>query len=416
VVAVITLRRRGLPPTALGRAIDDSAIRAALAAASRIRVGHLTVRLPDGSSRDFGDPGSSLRGELRLHDPAALRRLLLGGEVGMGEAYMDGQWSSPDLVGLITLAVANREALALGAGRWSRPQQAVRTLEHRRRRNTRSGSRRNIRAHYDLGNEFYALWLDETMTYSSAVFGSNDQSLADAQRHKYERLADLADLRPGQHVLEIGSGWGGFAIHAARERGCRVTGITISEAQLRLARERVRAAGVEELVEFRLQDYRDVTDRYDAIVSIEMLEAVGADYLATFFRSCDAALVDGGRLALQVITFRDDAFRAQLAGANWIQRHIFPGGELPSLAAIDAALAGTRLLVTRVDDIRHSYARTLATWREAFMRQREAVRGMGFDDRFLRMWEYYLAISEAGFRTGLCQDFQIGLQRGRGMT
>jgi len=413
---MITLPRRGLRGTAIGRSLDDAATRAALAAASRIRVGHLTVRLPDGSSRDFGDAGSPLHGELRLHDTAALRRLLLGGEVGMGEAYMDGHWSSPDLVGLITLAVANREALALGAAWWSRPHQALRTLEHRRRRNTPSGSRRNIRAHYDLGNDFYALWLDETMTYSSAVFESEAESLADAQRRKYERLTDLAGIRPGQHVLEIGSGWGGFAIHAARERGCRVTSITISEAQLQLARERARAAGVEDLVEFQLRDYRDVSGRYDAIVSIEMLEAVGADYLPAFFRACDAALVDGGRLALQVITFRDDAFRAQLGGANWIQRHIFPGGELPSLAAIDAALAGTRLLVTSIDDIRHSYAQTLATWREAFLHQRDTVRRMGFDDRFLRMWEYYLAISEAGFRTGLCQDFQIGLQRGRGIT
>jgi cyclopropane-fatty-acyl-phospholipid synthase len=326
---------------------------------------------------------------------------------------MDGQWSSPDLVGLIRLAVANREALALGAGRWSGASRLVRTLEHRRRRNTRSGARRNIRAHYDLGNDFYALWLDETMTYSSAIFDSPDESLEDAQRRKYQRLADLAGLRPGMHVLEIGSGWGGFAIHAAG-LGCRVTSITISEAQAALARERVRAAGVEDRVEIQLRDYRDIAGRYDAIVSIEMLEAVGADYLPEFFRACDAALVEGGRLALQVITFRDDAYRAQLAGANWIQRHIFPGGELPSLAAIDSALAGTRLLMTSVQDIRESYARTLETWRERFLRQRDTVRGMGFDDRFLRMWEYYLAISEAGFRTGLCHDLHIGLERGRG--
>ena len=404
----------GTPRTLIGRNLDDVASRAALAAASRIRVGHLAVRLPDGSTRAFGDPSSSPRGELRLHDPAALRRLLLGGEVGMGEAYMDGQWSSPDVVGLIELAIANREALALGGGWWRRPQRVLRKLQHRRRRNTRTGSRRNIRAHYDLGNEFYGLWLDETMTYSSAVFEPGTRSLADAQRTKYRRLASLAGIRPGQHVLEVGSGWGGFAIHAATEYGCRVTGITISEAQLRLARSRARAAGVDHLVEFQLRDYRDVVDRYDAIVSIEMLEAVGADHLPDFFRACDAALVDGGQMALQVITFREDAFQAQLAGANWIQRHIFPGGELPSLAAIDAALAETRLLVRSIDDIRHSYTRTLAAWRAAFHAERDAVRGMGFDDRFVRMWDYYLAISEAGFRTGLCQDLQIGLQRGRG--
>lgn len=411
---MISLPWRGAPREALRRTADEVAVRAALATASRIRVGHLTVRLPDGRAQGFGDPDAQLRGELLLHDPAALRRLLLGGEVGMGESYVDGQWSSPDLVGLIRLAAANRETLALGAGWWRRPAGLVRTLEHRRRRNTRSGARRNITAHYDLGNEFYALWLDETMTYSSAVFEGEGGTLAEAQARKYQRLADLAGLRPGQHVLEIGTGWGGFAIHAAR-LGCRVTGVTISEAQLALARERVRAAGVEDRVTIELRDYRDVTGRYDAIVSIEMLEAVGAEYLGAFFRACDARLVDGGRLALQVITFPDDAFRAQLAGANWIQRHIFPGGELPSLAAIEAALAGTRLLVTSVDDIRDSYARTLAAWRAEFLRQRGTIRDMGFDDRFLRMWEYYLAISEAGFAMGLCQDLQIGLERRRGL-
>lgn len=413
---MIALRPSVRPRAALTRALDGWAARVGLAAASRIRVGHLVVRLLDGSTRDFGDVEASPSAELRIHDPAALRRLLLGGEVGMGEAYMDGLWSSPDLVGLIALAIANREDLALGDAWWGRPHRLLRTLDHRRRRNTRSGSRRNIRQHYDLGNEFYALWLDDTMTYSSAVFESPEQSLADAQRHKYERLAALAGLRPGQHVLEIGSGWGGFAIHAAREHGCRVTSITISQAQLELARQRVLAAGVADRVDIQLRDYRDIVGRYDAIVSIEMLEAVGADYLPTFFRACDAALVDGGRLALQVIAFRDDAFRAQLRGANWIQRHIFPGGELPSLASIDAALAGTRLVVSSVDDIRASYARTLAAWRERFLRHREAVRALGFDDRFLRMWEYYLAISEAGFRTGLCQDLQIGFERRKGMT
>jgi cyclopropane-fatty-acyl-phospholipid synthase len=403
-----------LPRRLVGRTIGGAAVRVALAGAARIRVGQLSVRLPDGSTHRFGDDSSGMRAELRLHDASALRGLLLGGEVGMGDAYMDGAWSSPDLVALIELAVANREALALGSAWWARPHRLLRTLDHRRRRNTRAGARRNIRAHYDLGNEFYQLWLDESMTYSSAVFATPDMSLADAQRHKYERLAGLAGLEPGMRVLEIGSGWGGFAIHAARERGCRVTGITISQAQLELARARVAAAGLTDRVDIQSRDYRDITGRYDAIVSIEMLEAVGARYLPRFFEVCDSALVEGGRLAIQVITFRDDAFRAQLQGANWIQRRIFPGGELPSLAAIEAGLAGTRLLVASVADIRDSYARTLSMWRERFLLQRDAIRAMGFDERFLRMWEYYLAISEAGFRTGLCQDLQIAFQRSRG--
>ncbi len=213
--------------------------RIGLAAASRIRVGGLTVVLPDGSQRVFGDRGSDLRGEMHIHDMEALRRILIGGEVGAGEAYMDGLWSSPDLVGLISLAVANRHSLALSKGWWRLPARIARTLAHRRNRNTKSGSRRNISAHYDLGNDFYRLWLDETMTYSSAVFDSPDQSLADAQRNKYRLMAERAGLERGQHVLEIGTGWGGFSLYAAGELGCRVTSVTVSQAQHDLARERV---------------------------------------------------------------------------------------------------------------------------------------------------------------------------------
>ena len=217
--------------------------RIGLAAASRIREGCLTVQLPDGSRRVFGDPDSELVGEMHIHDMDALRRILIGGEVGGGEAYMDGLWSSPDLVGLISLAVANRGSLALSKGWWRIPAKVGRTVAHRRNRNTRSGSRRNITAHYDLGNDFYRLWLDETMTYSSAVFESPGQSLADAQRNKYRIIAERASLERGQHVLEIGTGWGGFALYAAGELGCRVTTLTISAAQHDLARERIRQAG-----------------------------------------------------------------------------------------------------------------------------------------------------------------------------
>jgi cyclopropane-fatty-acyl-phospholipid synthase len=399
----------------LDSALTRLAARVALAAASRIRVGELTVQLPDGSTRRFGDPAAGLRAEMRIHHPDALRRLLLGGEVGGGEAYVDGLWSSPDLVDLICLAVANREALALSEGWWRVPARVVRTVAHRRNRNTREGSRRNIEAHYDLGNDFYRLWLDETMTYSSALFESADQSLADAQRSKYRRMAQLAGLGPGQDVLEIGTGWGGFALYAAGELGCRVTSVTISPAQHRLARERVRAAGLSDRVEVALRDYRDIEGTYDAIVSIEMLEAVGAEYLATFFATCDRALRPGGRMSVQVITFPNDAYEAQLRGANWIQRHIFPGGVLPSLAAIERSLSGGRLLITSVTDIRASYARTLREWRTRFVEQLGAVRALGFDERFVRTWDYYLSISEAGFRTGMTQDLQIAFEKRRGM-
>jgi cyclopropane-fatty-acyl-phospholipid synthase len=389
--------------------------RIALAAAARIRVGCLIVQLPDGDQRVFGDRGSDLRAEMHIHDAEALKRLLSGGEVGGGEAYMDGLWSSPDLVGLISLAVANREALALSKGWWRVPAKLSRTVAHRRNRNDRSGARRNISAHYDLGNDFYRLWLDETMTYSSAVFETPEQALADAQRNKYRLMAEGAGVAAGSHVLEIGTGWGGFALYAAGTLGARVTSVTISQAQHDLARERVREAGLEDLVSVELRDYRDIRGRYDAIVSIEMLEAVGAEYYRDYFGAFAAALEPGGRASVQVITFPHDAYEAQLRGANWIQRYIFPGGVLPSLAAVESSLEGTGMLLTGVRDVRDSYAMTLRMWRERFHDRVEEVRAMGFDDRFIRMWDYYLSISEAGFRTGMTQDLQITFEKSRGM-
>ncbi len=398
-----------------GRLVEGLARRIGLAAASRIRVGCLTIVMPDGSRHEFGDRTSQHRGEIRFENGRALAHMLLHGETGAGEAYMDGGWTSPDLSALLDLAVLNRGALALSQGWWRVPGQLGRTLAHRNRRNTRTQSRRNIAAHYDLSNDLYRLFLDETMTYSSAVFETPDQSLADAQRNKYRLIAQGAGLKGGEHVLEIGSGWGGFALYAAGELGCRVTSITISRAQLDLARERVRAAGLEHLVDLQLRDYREIEGTYDAIVSIEMLEAVGAEYYATFFRACDAALVPGGRLSLQSITFPHDAYEAQRRGANWIQQYIFPGGLLPSLAAIEEAAASTRLLVRGVRDIAEHYVATLRAWRTRFMSQTDAVRALGFDDRFIRMWEYYLALSEAGFKGGVSQDLQIVMEKRRGI-
>ena len=395
--------------------LDRLAWRVALSAAERIRIGQLRVVLPDGSVQTFGGELADGSAEIQINDRAALTRILGGGETGAGEGYMDGLWSSPDLPALLRLAARNREALALSGGWFRVPAQLARTIAHRARRNTRSGSRSNIAAHYDLGNDFYRLFLDETLTYSSALFASEDQPLADAQRNKYRQLAANAGLRAGQHVLEIGTGWGGFALYAAGELGCRVTTITISNEQYVLARERVRDAGLEHLVDVQLRDYRDVEGTYDAIVSIEMLEAVGAEYLATFFETCDRALRPGGRLSLQVITFPDAAYERQLRGANWIQTYIFPGGLCPSLAVIERATRDTRFLVTGVTDIAADYVRTLAAWRSAVLGRLDEVRAHGFDERFIRMWDYYLALSEAGFATGLSQDLQISMEKARGV-
>ena len=389
--------------------------RTALAGARRIRIGHLTVVLPDGSRETFGDASSDLRAEMHIHDFEALTRMLVHGETGGGEAYMDGLWSSPDLAGLLKWAATNRASLSLSEGWWRVPMQLQRTWAHRKRRNTKTQSRKNISAHYDLGNDFYRLFLDETMTYSSAVFDSPDQSLGDAQRNKYRLMAEGAGLQASQHVLEIGSGWGGFALYAAGELGCQVTSVTISQEQHDLATERVRAAGLADRVDIQLRDYRDIEGTYDAIVSIEMLEAVGAEYFTAFFEACDRALVPGGRLSIQSITFPDAAYETQRRGANWIQTYIFPGGLCPSLAVIEQSTQNTNLLITGVRDIAASYVRTLATWRSRFMAQTEAVRAMGFDDRFIRMWEYYLALSEAGFATGISQDLQLVLEKRRGI-
>ncbi len=399
---------------ALGLA-DRMARRVMLATASRLKVGQLTVVMPGEPARIFGDPDSQLAGEIHIHDSAATIRMLLGGDTGAGEAYMDGLWSSPDLPALLRLASLNKEAMAITGGWWQTPLRTRQAIAHRMRRNTLTQSRQNIAAHYDLGNDFYRLFLDETMTYSSAVFDAADQSLADAQRAKYRAMAERAGLKGGENVLEIGCGWGGFAIYAAGELGCRVTSITISAEQHELATERIAAAGLSDRATVELRDYREVEGTYDAIVSIEMLEAVGAEYLTTFFEACDRALKPGGRMSLQSIAFPDITYEPQLRGANWIQTYIFPGGFLPSLSAIERSLHGTNLLIRDVRDIADSYARTLQLWRERFLGQLDAVRALGFDDRFIRMWDYYLSISQAGFATGRVQDFQISLEKGRAL-
>ncbi len=397
------------------RTLGGLALRLGLSIGSRIRVGRLDVILPDGQRRSFGDTLSERRAEIRLHDEAAAVRLLLHGETGAGEAYMDGQWSSPDLEALIELAALNRSALALGRAWWNLPLEIPRRLAHRARHNSKDNARKNISAHYDLGNDFYKLFLDETMAYSSAVFETPDQPLADAQRNKFRRMAEGAGLTPEMHVLEIGSGWGGFALYAAGEIGCRVTTVTISKEQHDLAQQRVREAGLDRLVDVQLRDYRDIEGTYDAIVSIEMLEAVGAEYFTTYFEACDRALKPGGKFSLQVITFPDVAYEPQRRGANWIQTYIFPGGLCPSLAEIERSCHGTRLLLREARDIGPSYALTLRAWRARFLANLDAVRAQGFDERFIRMWEYYLALSEAGFATGLTQDHQIIMEKARGL-
>lgn len=374
-------------------------------------MGALHVETPGGETLDFDSGAPGPRAVLRARDRSFFRRVVAGGEIGFGEAYQDGLCDSPDLVQLLTLAILNRQAVDLNRGPMRLLSKRANLRLHRSRSNTKERSKDNIHAHYDLGNEFFALFLDETLTYSSAVFAYDGQPLADAQREKYRRMCEFARIGPSSRVLEIGGGWGGFALYAAAEHGCRVTSLTISQEQFDLASQRVRDAGLESLVDVRLTDYRDAEGSFDAIVSIEMFEAVGAEYFETFFRKCASLLEPGGVLAMQVITVPDRNFAAQKNGVNWIQKHVFPGGVLPSLAEMERANAETRLIVASLDHIGRHYAVTLRRWREAFWERIADVRRQGYDERFIRTWDYYLAACEAGFLAGAIDDLQIAFEK-----
>ena len=390
---------------------DKAAERAFLRAVSSIAVGNLALTLPNGERREFTGAAPGPSAELRVHADRFYAKVLISGEIGFGEAYQEGLCDSPDLVPLIELAIANRRAVNFNKGPLRLVSKAANRRLHIGRRNTVAQAKDNIHAHYDLGNAFFRLWLDETMTYSSALYASPDDSLADAQRNKYRALCELAAVQPDDHVLEIGSGWGGFAIFAAQEFGCRVTSITISEEQRRLAAERVAEAGLSDRVAIELRDYRDLDAQFDKIVSIEMFEAVGAEYFEAFFHACASALAPGGKLAMQVITVPERDFPAQRDGVNWIQKYIFPGGVLPSLAEMERASNAAGFVVSSSTDIGAHYARTLREWRERFWAAIDDVRAAGYDERFVRTWDYYLALCEAGFATRNTGDVQALFER-----
>ena len=375
------------------------------------RTGRLVVEMPDGRLHAFGPDTAERSARVRIKSPAFFRRFLLGGDMGVGESYMDGEWEADDLATFLTLAAENEDQLAV-ATPLTKVLNVGNDALHLLRRNTRRGSRRNIAAHYDLSNKFFELFLDETMTYSSALFEHEGQPLADAQRNKYRSLAEKAQLRPDDHVLEVGCGWGGFALLAAREYGCRVTGITVSERQHSLARARVDAAGLGDRIDIRLQDYRDVTGCFDKIVSIEMFEALGREHWPVFFRKLDEVLAPRGLVALQAISLPDYRFDEYARHCDWIQRYIFPGSLLASLHHVTGAMSRvSRLGVHHLEDIGPHYALTLAHWRRAFLSKLDRVRALGFDDRFIRMWDYYLAACEAYFATRRLGDLQLVLTR-----
>ena len=353
--------------------------------------GMLEIRLPDGSSQLFGEGEHGVT--MNVHDEAMFSQVLARGDIGLAEAYLDGHWDSPDVTGLLTLLTRNHQALKKAIyGSW-RNLLAAR-LRHWLNRNSRSGSKRNIMAHYDLGNDFYRLWLDPGMSYSSALYRAVDAGdLESAQRAKYRRLLRRLHAEPGQSVLEIGCGWGGFA-EIAVEEGLKVTGLTLSPAQLEWARKRVPEA------DLRLQDYRDTSERFDHIVSIEMFEAVGERWWPTYFRTIAQALKPGGRAVIQSITIRDDLFDGYRKGTDFIQQYIFPGGMLPSRSAFRAAAAKQGLTVHGEYAFGKDYARTLAEWRHAFENNWPQIAALGFDEQFRRLWRMYLSYCEAGFLAG----------------
>jgi cyclopropane-fatty-acyl-phospholipid synthase len=345
-------------------------------------------------------------------DPAFYADIAFGGSVGAGESYMLGHWRTDDLTSLMRLMLRNRAALdAMDAG-LARVSAPLRQAAHWLHRNTRAGSRRNISAHYDLGNEFFRLMLDETMMYSCALFERADATLAEASTAKLELVCRKLDLGPSDHVLEIGTGWGGFALHAAGRHGCRVTTTTISRSQFELARERVRAAGLEGLVTVVLEDYRDLEGTYDKLVSIEMIEAIGHQQFGEFFGQCSARLVPGGRMLLQSITIADRNYARARDEVDFIKRYIFPGSCIPAVSALAQAMAGSSdLRIVHLEDIGPHYATTLARWRDRFLANIEDVRALGYPESFCRMWEFYLCYCEAGFAEHALGDVQVLLAR-----
>jgi len=349
---------------------------------------------------------------LTVHDPRFYSALALGGSVGAAESYMIGDWSCDDLPGLVRALVRNAPVMFGMEGGLARFSAAALRLYQRLRRNTRIGSRANIRAHYDLGNDFYSLFLDETMTYSCGIFGNPSSTLAEASIEKYDRICRKLDLSPTDHVIEVGCGWGGFAVHAAGRYGCRVTGTTISQQQYEWATRRVEELGLSDRVKILFKDYRDLDGVYDKLVSIEMIEAVGHQYLGQFLHCCSKLLKPDGLMGLQAITIVDQQYAQHVRTVDFIKRYIFPGSCLVSVTMLcQAATRHTDLRAVNLEDISPHYAETLRRWRQAFLGRLADVRAQGFDDAFIRMWEFYLSYCEGAFEEHYIGDIQMVLAK-----
>jgi cyclopropane-fatty-acyl-phospholipid synthase len=376
-----------------------------------LREGRLVLHEPQGEFT-FGDPAGEIEVHVMVDDPAFYSELAFGGSVGAGESYMLGHWRTTDLAGLMRILLRNRTALDEMEAGFALVSAPLRTAAHWLHRNTRGGSRRNISAHYDLGNEFFRLFLDDTLMYSCALFERPGMTLAEASTAKLEAVCRKLQLGPHDHVLEIGSGWGGFALRAAGRYGCRVTTTTISPNQHALTLERIRAAGLQDRVTVLLEDYRDLSGTYDKIVSIEMIEAVGHQYYGEFFRRCAERLAPGGKMLLQAITISERRYEQARREVDFIKRYIFPGCCIPSVSAIAKAVSASgHLDIVSLDDIGPHYATTLAHWRKNFLSNLAHVRELGLSESFIRMWEFYFCYCEAGFAERALFDVHILLER-----
>lgn len=374
----------------------------------QIQKGSLTI-VEGESSYHFGEAQdtSTLHAQIRVHSPNVYRELLFGGSIGAAESYMMAEWSTPCLVSVVRVLCANMDVLNRMDGRWSSFKGLMNRLMHKLNRNSRSGSRKNIAAHYDLGNEFFKLFLDPSLMYSSAIYPSETSTLEEASLYKLDAVCSKLGLTEDDHLLEIGTGWGGLAIHAAKHYGCRVTTTTLSKEQYQHAQQAVAEAGLEDRITLLLKDYRDLTGQYDKLVSIEMIEAVGHEYYPTYFSKCSSLLKADGLMLIQAITITDQRYDAAKNSVDFIQKYIFPGGGLPSNTVMAQCIANcTNMTMVDLHDIGLDYARTLADWRERFHQRIETVRRQGFDDVFCRMWDFYLAYCEGGFRERVISTVQ----------
>jgi cyclopropane-fatty-acyl-phospholipid synthase len=378
-----------------------------------LRDGHITI-VEEGRARSFG-PVGGLRAQVEVLSPRFYRDVAFGGALGVAEAYLDGVWTCDDLTSLFRILLRNLDAMDRIETGLARVGAAMARGVLGMRRNTVDGSRRNIGEHYDLGNDFFRLMLDESMTYSAAIFEREDATLYEASITKIDRLCRKLALRPGDHLLEIGTGWGALAIHAAQNYGCRVTTTTISKQQFEVARERIDAAGLGGQITLLLEDYRKLQGEFDKLVSVEMIEAVGYEYLGEYFRTCCRLLRPEGLMAIQAIVMAEHRYARYLRTPDFIQRYVFPGSHIPAVSALmNATARETDLTLVHLEDITSHYARTLREWRARFEQSLEAVRALGYPERFIRLWTYYLCYCEAGFAERNVMDVQMVFSRGRG--